>query len=102
MDHRKWVHPYDESGKKQDFGDIPHHIKSLRDDPYRSLAAHVRYAGGYDKSQKPFAEFLWADFFRPRIKAELINSDFDKALQQALAFAGSAVCTKLPGYIERK
>src|SRR5437764_11996522 len=83
MDQHKWVHPFDEAGHRQDFDQIPHHLKSLRDDPYRSLAAYVRYAEGYEKSQKPFAEFVWADFFRPRIKPELIGKDFDKALQQA-------------------
>jgi hypothetical protein len=102
MDRRKLVHPYDDRGHKQDFEHIPHHVKQLLDDPYRSLAARVRNAGGYDKTQRPFAEFLWADFFRPRIKAELLKDDFDKAVQQAMAYAGSAACEKLPGYIERK
>jgi hypothetical protein len=102
MDRQKWVHPYDDKGDKKDFDQIPHHLSKLLDDPYRSLAAYVRNAGGYDKSQKPFAEFVWADFFRPRIKAELLKDDFDKAVLQALAFAGSALCSKMPGFIERK
>jgi hypothetical protein len=102
MDRQHWVHPFDEQGRRQDFAQIPHHVKALRDDPYRSLAAYVRNAGGYDKTQKPFAEFVWADFFRSRVAAALVCGDFDKAVLQALAFAGSAAATKMPGFIERK
>ncbi len=102
MDRQKWVHPYDDQGRKKHFEEIPHHLRQLLDDPYRSLAAYVRNAGGYDKTQKPFAEFVWADFFRTRIPAKLVKDDFDKAIQQALAYAGSAAAAKMPGYIERK
>lgn len=102
MDRQHWVHPFDEQGRRQGFDQIPHHVKSLRDDPYRSLAAYVRNDGGYDKSQKPFAEFVWADFFRSRIAAALLRDDFDKAVRQALAFAGCAAAAKMPGFIERK
>jgi hypothetical protein len=102
MERQHWVHPFDEQGRRQDFAQIPHHVKSLRDDPYRSLAAYVRNAGGYDKSQKPFAEFVWADFFRSRVAAALVRDDFDKALLQALTFAGAAAAAKMPGFIERK
>jgi len=102
MDRQKWVHPYDDQGRKKHFDEIPHHLRQLLDDPYRSLAAYDRNAGGYDKTQKPFAEFVWADFFRTRIPAKLVKDDFDKAIQQALAYAGSAAAAKMPGYIERK
>jgi hypothetical protein len=102
MERQHWVHPFDEKGHRLGFDQIPHHVKSLRDDPYRSLAAYVRNAGGYDKSQKPFAEFVWADFFRSRVAAALVRDDFDKAVLQALAFAGSAAAAKMPGFIERK
>jgi hypothetical protein len=36
----------------------------MRDDPYRSLAALVRKSGGYEKSTRPFSEFVWANHFR--------------------------------------
>jgi hypothetical protein len=99
MSAQHWVHPYDENGHQQEYDAIPHHVSSLRDDPYRSLAAYVRYAGGYEKSQKPFAEFVWADYFRPRIKPELVSKDFDKALKHALDLAGHHDCAKMPGFI---
>src|SRR5579862_5733627 len=67
MEQNKWVHPYDENGILRAFGDIPKYLQGLRDDPYRSLAAYVRNAGGYKKTPEPFAEFLWADFFRQRL-----------------------------------
>ncbi len=98
MDRQNWVHPYDEQGHKQLYDLIPHHVKLLRDDPYRSLAAYVRYAGGYDKSQKPFAEFIWADYFRPRISVALLNEDFGKAVERAVELAGHAECAQMPGY----
>lgn len=101
MDRQHWVHPYDDKGRKQDFDRIPHHLKELADDPYRSLAAFVRNADGYDKTQKPFAEFVWADFFRPRITLDLLRSDFNRAVSHGLALAGSDAAAKLPGFIKR-
>ena len=98
MDRRQWVHPYDEQGRKQLYDLIPHHLNQLRDDPYRSLAAYVRHAGGYDKSQKPFAEFVWADYFRPRITVALLNEHFEQAVERALGLAGHAECAQMPGY----
>ena len=98
MDKQQWVHPFDETGRKHLFDVIPHHLRELRDDPYRSLAAHVRHAGGYDKSQKPFAEFAWADYLRPRVPLALLNEHFEQAVASALELAGRPECAALPGY----
>jgi hypothetical protein len=38
LDHHGWVHPYDASGQRQGFGDIPELVARLQDDPFRSLA----------------------------------------------------------------
>ena len=48
-------------------------LTKLQNDPYRSLAGLVRMAGGYAKVEAPFSEFLWADFFRPRVTARQIS-----------------------------
>jgi hypothetical protein len=98
MHANKWVHPIDEKGKRLKIEDIPRHIDHLRDDPYRSLAGYVRNAGGYEKTPTAFAEFLWADFFRERVKIGPTRADFDKAVQQALKLAGMPEASKLPGY----
>jgi hypothetical protein len=100
MDRQHWVHPYDEHGQKQDYGAIPHHLKALRDDPYRSLAAFVRNAGGYQKTPAPFAEFLWADYFRAHIAAAAIVSHFEKAVQTAVELARAATASHLPGHVK--
>ena len=47
MDHRNWVHSYDARGRREPFNAIPKSLESLTDDPYRSLAAAVRMAGGF-------------------------------------------------------
>jgi len=70
----------------------------MADDPYRSLAGEVRGAGGYAKSQVPYTEFLWADFFRDRIKPDKLKDHFNKALEQAVPMARSQDACYLPGW----
>jgi hypothetical protein len=98
MDAHNWLHPYDEDGKRREFSDLPRHIRDLVDDPYRSLAGEVRRAGGYAKSPTPYTEFLWADFFRDRIKSGKLESDFGDALSHALPLARSQEARHLPGW----
>jgi hypothetical protein len=98
MDAARWVHPIDQHGKLCPFEAIPDHLQKLIDDPYRSLAGYVRNAGGYDKTPTAFAEFLWADFFRPRVVIGPTRADFDNAVQKALPLATSGAAANLPGY----
>ncbi|MDP9901340.1 ParB-like protein [Variovorax ginsengisoli] len=103
MEFHRWAHPYDEKGRRQDYDAIPSQVSELRDDPYRSLAGFVREAGGYAKDAAPFAEFLWADFFRPLIarrKLEMSGSQAlpIDALQQAVALARGPTARYLPGW----
>jgi hypothetical protein len=95
MDKRNWLHPYDASGKRRDISDLPKKISKLDDDIYRSLAGQVREAGGYAKDNTPFAEFLWADFFRTRIKHGKQTGD---ALAKALMLAHAKEAQHLPGW----
>jgi len=44
----------------------------MKFDPYRSLAWIMREHHGYLKSNAPFSEFRWADFFRKRV---LVDKD---------------------------
>ena len=98
MEFHQWAHPYDERGQRCTFDAIPTDVTGLKDDPYRSLAGFVRHAGGYAKDTTPFAEFLWADFFRPRIKPELIRKDTDNAVKQAVQLARQQDARYLPGW----
>ena len=98
MDHRNWVHSYDARGRREPFNAIPKSLESLTDDPYRSLAAAVRMAGGFPKDQTPFAEFLWADFFRRRVPAALLRTEPDSALSAAMQIVHGKAAMHLPGW----
>ena len=101
MDHHQWVHPYDQEGVRRGFSMIPSHLTKLRDDPYRSLAGELRRAGGYAKDAQPFSEFLWADFFRPRIRVGALRRNFDEQLAVGLKLARSDAAHYLPGWAGR-
>ena len=98
MDNRNWLHAYDETGKRRDLADLPRHIAKLVDDPYRSLAGEVRRAGGYAKSPLPYTEFLWADFFRDRIRRHQVEAKFSSAVKKGVALARSHEAAYLPGF----
>ena len=98
MDARNWLHPYDAKGKRRDFDELPRRLTDLADDPYRSLAGEVRRAGGYAKSPMPYTEFLWADFFRDRIKVGRLDEHFDACVELAVALARGHDARHLPGW----
>ncbi|MEO8387472.1 ParB-like protein [Polaromonas sp.] len=98
MDHHQWVHPYDAKGKRQTVADLPKALTGMVDDPYRSLAGDVRRAGGFPKDATPFAEFLWADFFRRRVKPAQLQRDPGATLKIALKLCHSAEAAHLPGW----
>jgi hypothetical protein len=77
---------------------MPRRLTQLEDDPYRSLAGLVRGAGGFAKDQAPFVEFLWADFFRPRVAARLITKEPRRATRDGLRLAKSNEARYLPGW----
>jgi len=98
MEHHQWAHPFDARGRRRDFAAIPQRLRDLVDDPYRSLAGMVRTAGGYAKDTAPFSEFLWADFFRPRIKAAQIRRSLEQAVAEGIGLARSEAANFLPGW----
>ncbi len=94
------------------------HVKDLLNDPYRSLSWLVRKRYGYLKSKAPFAEFLWADFFRIRMILDkdtlknkkpsgdiLINKlkeeDRRELIDLAMFLASTPEAAGLPGYLGR-
>jgi hypothetical protein len=98
MDARRFVHPYDAKGVRQQYGKLPKTVADLKDDPFRSLAGELRRAGGFAKDTTPFSEFLWADFLRLRITRKTVESDFAKAMERALSFGKSRDAIYLPGW----
>ncbi|MEP6828382.1 MAG: ParB-like protein [Aestuariivirga sp.] len=98
MEAKGWVYPVDGKGRKWPLRNIPRKVKDLEDDPYRSLAGLVRESGRFVKVQTPYAEFLWAEFYRTRIEPKLVKKDFSKALAQAKRLAASPDAANLPGY----
>jgi hypothetical protein len=98
LDNRGWMHPFDAAGQRRSYEDIPKSLADLVDDPFRSLAGELRVAGGYSKETTPFAEFLWADFLRRRMKRKLVEEDFSQALEEALELAKSEAADFLPGW----
>ena len=98
MDNRSWMHPFDAKGERRHYKDIPKRVTDLVDDPFRSLAGELRRAGGFAKDTTPFSEFLWADFLRRRMKRKLVERDFDRAVEKALALASSKDAEYLPGW----
>jgi hypothetical protein len=98
MDNRGWLHPYDERGRRRTHEDLPSSVKGLRDDPFRTLAGELRRSGGFAKETIPFAEFLWADFLRRRIKRKLVEKSFRRALKEASRLAKTGVADYLPGW----
>ncbi|HUA80787.1 MAG TPA: ParB/Srx family N-terminal domain-containing protein [Dyella sp.] len=97
MEFNRWAHPYDEHGQRQSYAAIPRNLNDLADDPYRTLAARVRMAGGYSKDATPYSEFLWAEFYRRRMKLKGTRVT-PKQLQEALMFAHSHDTAYLPGW----
>jgi hypothetical protein len=98
---RRWVHPYDERGILRALSAIPDEVSGLTDDPYRSLAAFVRDAGGYLKTPEPFAEFQWAAFYRTRIPMWTNEFQFNAAVEQGVHLAWSPDARTLPGFKAR-
>lgn len=98
LDNRGWMHPFDADGVRQSRSELPKTVADMKDDPYRSLAGELRFAGGYAKDATPFSEFLWADALRRRVDSKTAKNDPETALEEALAFAKSAAASYLPGW----
>jgi hypothetical protein len=99
MEKRQWLHPFDGRGEAHSADDIPADLMDLEDDPYRSLAGFVRYGGGFVKTDLPYMEFQWADYFRTRVKRRLVVEDLARATKKADALAHLPEASGLPGYV---
>ena len=98
LDNSGWCHAYDHKGRRCELSDIPKSLADMADDPYRSLAGQLRRSGGYAKTDRPFAEFIWADFLRRRIETDEVETDFADALIKAMELARGQDARYLPGW----
>ncbi|WP_454737386.1 ParB-like protein [Cupriavidus necator] len=93
------VHPYDEHGKLLGPKALPPTVMGMRNDPYRSLAAFAREAGGYRKPGNAYGDFCWARFLRERVEQDMgSTAGFGLALAESIRLARSAKARRLPGY----
>ena len=77
---------------------LPEDVRSMADDPFRSVAWQVRKRGGYDKSSIPFAEFMWAQYFRERAKTYPTKADFEQAVLEAMKIVHDSAARDIPGW----
>ena len=98
LDNRGWLHPFDANGERCDYSAIPKRIAKLVDDPFRSLAGAVREAGGYAKDATPFSEFIWADYFRRRIKRARLDDHYERSIAKAVELAHAHEAEFMPGW----
>lgn len=78
---------------------LPHDIRGLADDPYRSIAWFVRKAGGYVSTDANFSEFQWANFFRSKhLLKKFGKKGLPEALVEAVKLAQSEEASCLPGF----
>jgi len=98
LDNRDWMHPFDASGERRSYKDIPKSVEDMVDDPFRSLAGELRRLGGYSKETTPYSEFLWADFLRRRMKKKHVIGNFSYSLKEAYKLAKSHDADYLPGW----
>jgi len=122
MHGHDWVYLFDQhGGGPRPPATLPVDVEDLAFDPYRSLAWIVRYHHGYLKSDAPFSEFKWANFFRHRILLDQdilagrhrfdeiafevdkhgvleLTDDGKEVIEEALFLAAGAEARGLPGF----
>lgn len=81
--------------------DLPTHVWSMKDDPYRSLAGDLRDEDFYQKKESEFfIEFAWAealyDFYKKK-KVDVFKEKYSELLDMARDFAASDEAKNLPG-----
>lgn len=101
MEKKKWVYLKNGQGQPITPSQIPSTLTDMGNDPYRALAGQVRDEGGYRKTDIPFADFAWANYFRSQINMGPGQAGWDAAVKQAMAIAHSPVAQNLPGYINK-
>lgn len=79
---------------------LPASLLAMQLDAYRGLAWGVMKAGGFDEKKGVFfQEFLWADYFRGKIRwDDRDDAAFAQAVKDAGVIAQAPAAAPLPGY----
>ena len=103
MQKQGYTFLFDATGAHRRSAELPASLADMKADSYRGLAWAVMQAGGFEEIKPPaifFQEFYWADFFRTRLKwNDADETDYARALQEALVLVHSPDAANLPGYI---
>ncbi|MBP0588546.1 ParB/Srx family N-terminal domain-containing protein [Paraburkholderia sp. LEh10] len=99
LENSGWTYPYDPDGRRASFAQMPTHVWEAADDEFRSLAAAVRDAGGYEKTDVPLEEFRWANLFRATFARPDSDEQFEALVDKAVKLARSPTALGLPGYV---
>lgn len=98
MNEKGFLYLKDQNGKKIPANDLPQRFLDLKNEPYRSLAGAVEQLGAFKKTI-PYAENIWADFFRNYFDLRSVEKSFDKVVQEAVNLALSEKASAMPGFI---
>ncbi len=82
------------------FNELPTHISEIEEDYYRGLAWIVRKSGAFVKTDVPFAEFYWGEYFEKTLgfnKEKLTRKKIRKAIRATLVMNEDT--SSLPGFI---
>lgn len=100
MVQHQWIYLIDENGQgPQPLTSLGTDLFQLKNDSFRSLAWGARKLGGYEDTDVPHADFLWANFFRTSFRRADVDANFDVLAAQAEHLAHSPQARNLPGYI---
>ena len=103
MQAEKLIWLYDEHGQgPRRTEELPASLRDLPDDPYRSLAEDAMDTGCYKKTDTPFQQFMWANYFRPKIAQDVLIRDWQLALKLACDFSHHHAAKDLPGYFPNR
>lgn len=97
--NNSWVYPYDANARRVASKDMPVHMWDAVDDEFRLLAAFVRDATGYEKTEVPLAGFRSANLFRAHLPRPVDDAQFDALIGCACELARSDAGAALPGFI---
>lgn len=100
MQANHYVYLKDAAGNRQPATALPASLLDMQRDPWRGLAWGVMKAGGFkEKKGVFFQEFLWADYFRDRVRWDDTDDDsFKDAVMEASVLAQAPAAADLPGY----
>ncbi len=100
MQANNYTYLKDANGHSQPHSALPESLLVMQRDPWRGLAWGVMKAGGFEEKKGVFfQEFLWADYFRDKVRwDDRDDGAFSDAVKTASVLAQVPAAAHLPGY----